>query len=192
MKRIRKYQKTIDYWVYTHITPNKEVYIGMSKQQPCQRWQPSNYNTNSLAPYIEKYGWENIEHKVLIDGLTEQQARLVEDWFISKATADGFCINERRSGGLAKNDKKMYMKQYNEERKQYYKEYNKVHKEEKKEYDKKYRKQRNSTPEGKIYKRVSNYNKRHPDKVVETPMEARQKYLETGYIPNYIKFKNDL
>ena len=191
MSRKRKYQIISGYMVYAHILPNKMTYFGMSKRQPCFRWHPLQYKTTALVPYIERYGWENIEHKVLIDGLTEQQARLVEDWFVRKATADGFCINERRSGGLAKNDKKMYMKQYNEERKQYYKEYNKDHKEEKKEYNKQYHKKQNSTPEGKIYNRVHNYNYYHPDKVVETPMEARQKYLETGYIPTYIK-NNDL
>ena len=43
------------------------------------------------------------------------------------------------------------------------------------------------TPEGKVYNRVNAFNQRHPDRAVETPLEAKLKYLETGYIPDYIK-----
>ena len=157
MSRKRKYPKTSGYFVYSHTIPTKEVYIGMSKQQPFERWKKSYYKTKSLYPYIEQYGWENIEHRVLIDGLTKQQAEQVEDWFIRKATADGFCINTNRSGGIARDYIKDYCKQWR------------------------------STIEGKIYNRVHNYNRNHPNKAIETPLEAKQKYLETGYIPTYIK-----
>lgn len=195
---MRKYYKTTGYWVYAHVMSNKDVYIGMSKQQPCKRWNKSLYKGLSLEPYIEKYGWENIEHRVLIDGLTKKEAEQVEDWFIRKATADGFCINKHRSGGIERDDYKAYNKQYwkqyyedhKKERKQYreehkeeHKQYREEHKEEKRIYDK----QRYSTPEGKIYNRVHNYNRNHPNETIETPAEAKQKYLKTGYIPNYIK-----
>lgn len=94
-----------------------------------------------------------------------------------------------------KEEKKQYDKQHYQERKdkirECQKQYYQTHKEEKKQYDKQYNKQRNSTPAGKIYNRVKNHNRYHPDQIVETPLEARQKYLETGYIPNYIK-NNDL
>lgn len=175
---MRKYQETSGYWVYAHVLPTKEVYIGMSKLQPWQRWNKSQYKTSVLAPYIEQYGWENIQHKVFIDSLTKEQAEQVEDWFIHKATADGFCINKNRSGGCARCDIKAYQKQYN-------KQWEEDHKEERKAYKKQYRKQRYSTPECKIYHRVNNYNRNHTQ--IETPAEAKQKYLEFGYIPNYIK-----
>lgn len=63
------------------------------------------------------------------------------------------------------------------------KEYYKNHSTERKEYIKKWR----STPEGKIYDRVHGFNQRHPDRIIETPLEAKQKYLQRGYIPDYIK-----
>lgn len=47
-------------------------------------------------------------------------------------------------------------------------------------------------PENKIYSRVSSFNYRHPELAVETPLEAKRKYLEYGYIPTYIKKHNDL
>lgn len=184
MANTRKYPKTTGYFVYAHITPNKEVYIGMSKRQPCRRWKPLLYKApNSLAKYIEQYGWENIEHKVLIDGLSKKQAEQVEDWFIRKATADGFCINKNRSGGLWRDDKQSYKRQWEEDHKEHCKQYRKEHNEERKAYDK----QRLSTIEGRIYCRVKSYNRYHPDKAIETPKEAKQKYLEFGYIPSYIK-----
>ena len=167
---MRKYQIISGYMVYAHITPNRMIYIGMSKLQPCRRWRPSMYQGKSLYPYIEQYGWENIEHRVLIDGLSKEQAEQIEDWFIRKATADGFCINKQGSGGLCRDDRKAYDKRYHKE-----------HKEEKQAYCKQWR----STIEGKIYYRVSNYNRNHTP--IETPKEAKQKYLATGYIPAYIK-----
>lgn len=116
--------------------------------------------SNSLAPYIEQYGWENIEHKVLIDGLSKKQA---EDRLIQALSMNWLCINERRSGGIRRNDKQAYDKEY------------------RKQYDK----QRLSTPERIIYYRVRNYNKYHTP--IETPMEGKQKYLQWGYIPVYVK-----
>lgn len=157
MSRKRIYPKTSGYWVYAHTTQNGLYYIGMSKTQPCERWRKSHYKTSVLAPYIKQYGWENIQHKVLIDGLTKEQAEQWEDKLIMALSMNGLCINENRSGGIERDDIKGYMRQYN------------------------------STPEGKIYYRVSNYNNYHPNKAIETPAEAKRKYLDFGYIPNYIK-----
>lgn len=162
----RKYPKTEGYFVYAHTTPNGLYYVGMSKQQPRKRWNKSAYKEpNSLAPYISEYGWENIQHKVLIDGLTKEQAEAWEDRIIQALSMNGMCINKHRSGGLCRDDRQAYHKQYS----------------------KQHNKQCRSTPEGKIYNRVAAYNHYHPDKAIETPMEAREKYLETCYIPAYIK-----
>ena len=211
---MRKYPKTEGFWVYAHITPNGLYYIGMSKQQPRERWHPLHYKTSVLAPYIAEYGWDNIQHKVLIDGLTKNEAEQWEDRIIQALSMNGLCINKNRSGGIVRDDYKAYMKQYREDHKeewkdyhkqyredhkdekqvymkQYSKQYREDHKEEHKAYMKQYGKQRLSTAEGKIYNRVAAYNRYYPNEVIETPMEAKQKYLQWGYIPNYIK-NNDL
>lgn len=99
-----------------------------------------------------------------------------------------------------------YYQDHKDERREYYKQYCQNNKEELKEKAKEYYnnnkeeikekyKQRRSTIDGKIYSRVTNFNRSHPDRMIETALEAKQKYLETGYIPNYIKscdllFKN--
>lgn len=208
MNKQKKYPKVNGSWTYGHIVvPVKLIYIGSSSEPKCSdRWSRGGYKRSSLQPYIEEYGWENIEHIVFKDGLTPKQAEQLEDLLIEQATIDGWCINERRSGGESRDNTKEYRKQYYqdniEEISKKQKKYNDSHKDEKKQYDeyyynknkekiKNYKKQQRSTPQGKIYNRVHNYNRINPDKVIETPLEAKNKYLEYGYIPSYIK-NNDL
>lgn len=76
-----------------------------------------------------------------------------------------------------------YRKDHREELNNKQKEYYKNHSDERKQYSKQWR----STIEGRIYDRVHSFNQKHPDRKIETPLEAKQKYLQRGYIPNYIK-----
>lgn len=64
------------YTVYKHTTPSGKVYIGITKQKPEQRWDNGNgYKKNEhFYRAILKYGWENIEHEIVENGLTKQQA----------------------------------------------------------------------------------------------------------------------
>lgn len=65
-----------NYKAYIHIFPNKKVYVGITKQKPEKRWaKGKGYKNNEyLLNAIKKYGWENIEHKVLYSGLSKEQA----------------------------------------------------------------------------------------------------------------------
>lgn len=179
----RKHQKTQGFWVYVIMTPDKMYYAGMSNQQPKNRHRQSQYKGIELEPYIEKYGWDSMEISILQDNMTEEQALYWEGRLIDFYCSIGRCINKRRSGGWTKDKEKVskYHKQYDKEHREQRRQYNKKHREERKQYDAK----RRSTPEGKIYNRVKNYNHNHTP--IETPMEAKQKYLESGYIPDYIK-----
>ena len=62
--------------VYMHITPNNKKYIGITGRNPLIRW--ANGNGYIESPYfynaIKKYGWDKIRHKILIHGLTKEQA----------------------------------------------------------------------------------------------------------------------
>lgn len=174
------YPTTNGWWPYVIKTPNNMYYVGYSggedgNKQPQKRWNPSNYKTTKLYPYIEQFGWENLEKIVLIDGLTEDEAVKWEDKLICVYTKLGCCINKKRSGNIERNIK------------QYQKQYRKDHKENKREYNQQYYKNFLSTPEGKIYNRVNNYNRNHPDRKLITPTEAKEMYLLTGYIPDFIK-----
>lgn len=68
------------YTVYMHITPNKKCYIGVTKQKVNRRWgNGSNYSNNKyFTNAIKKYGWQNIEHKILFENLTKKQAEKKE------------------------------------------------------------------------------------------------------------------
>lgn len=90
-----------NYSVYVHKVETEEgpmYYTGVTKQQLSRRWQPVLYKDMSLWPYIEKYGWENIEHAVVIDGLTYEKSREVEDMLIHMYWSLGCGINKVRSG----------------------------------------------------------------------------------------------
>ena len=167
------------YSVYVHHTPDGMYYTGVTKQQLSNRWQPSHYKDKSLWPYIEQYGWENIEHAVIADGLTYEKSREVEDMLILFYRSIGKGINKNRSGLVYTSDINTYARDW--QRNKY------ANDPEFAERDRQYHRQKRATPEGRIYGRVHTFNRRHPDRAIETPLEARDKYLESGYIPNYIK-----
>lgn len=56
-----------NYTVYMHISPNNKKYIGVTKNKPEKRWGYGNNYKSSPMFYkaIKKYGWNNIEHKIL-------------------------------------------------------------------------------------------------------------------------------
>lgn len=171
----RKYQKVTGYWVYGHITPNGKIYIGCSGKEKCSdRFKSQTYNGGSLQPYIEKYGWNNIKHIVFKDGLTQKQAEQLEDLLITQAKIDGWCINIKNSGGYERDNPKEYYKQYFKQE---------THRKKVMENSRRYFK----TSVGKIYYRVSSFNTCHPERKIITALEAKEMYLLTGYIPDFIK-----
>lgn len=65
--------------VYKHTCPNGKVYIGITKKKPKDRWaNGAGYATQFFGKAIRKYGWENIKHEIIADGLTEEEARKKE------------------------------------------------------------------------------------------------------------------
>ena len=122
-------------------------YIGMSKQQLVYRWRPSQYKTTSLGPYIKQFGWDNIRHVVLKDGLTKDQAEQLEDLLIKEATRQEFCINQNRSGGIKRDN----LKEYNREWQREYEQRPEV-KERKREWQREYDKKHSQTEKRKEYK----------------------------------------
>ena len=72
--------------VYMHVFPNKKVYIGITCQKPNERWRNGKGYKKSqikIRNAINKYGWENIEHKVLYENLTKEEAEQKEIELIS-------------------------------------------------------------------------------------------------------------
>lgn len=69
-----------NYKVYKHTAPNGKVYIGITSKKPEYRWNyGKGYEHNKyFHNAINKYGWDNIKHEILYDGLEETQAKLME------------------------------------------------------------------------------------------------------------------
>lgn len=75
-----------NYKVYIHTFQNGKTYVGITKQEPMRRWKyGAGYKKNQPFVYnaIQKYGWQNIYHQVLYDGLSKDEAEKMEIELIS-------------------------------------------------------------------------------------------------------------
>lgn len=74
------------YVVYKHTTPSGKVYIGITTRKPEKRWgNGSGYKENEhFYRAILKYGWQNIKHEIVKDGLNKRQACNLEIELIAK------------------------------------------------------------------------------------------------------------
>lgn len=83
------------YCVYKHTSPKGLVYIGLTSRNPISRWQNgTGYKGNSyFTRAIKKYGWVNFAHEIVADGLTEDEAKLLEIDLIKQ-----YRSNERKYG----------------------------------------------------------------------------------------------
>lgn len=68
------------YKVYLHVFPNGKKYAGITRQRVERRWRKGEGYKQNLHMWnaIKKYGWENIEHIILADGLTAEEAAEME------------------------------------------------------------------------------------------------------------------
>lgn len=76
--------------VYRHTFPNGKVYIGITKQIPEKRWANGRgYQTQiAMIRAINKYGWGNIAHEVLKEGLSKDAAKAEEVRLIAEAKSN--------------------------------------------------------------------------------------------------------
>lgn len=86
-----------NYKIYCHIFPNGKRYVGQTKQEVQRRFGPNGSNYANGGSYvwnaIQKYGWDNIEHIILLEGLTAEEANHWEQKYIKE-----FRSNEREFG----------------------------------------------------------------------------------------------
>jgi group I intron endonuclease len=91
-----------NYTVYKHTSPSGKVYIGITRQRPAARW--SNGTGYKHSPHflaaVKKYGWDNIRHEILAEGLSREQAEQLEVELIAKykATDKAYGYNIDRGG----------------------------------------------------------------------------------------------
>jgi group I intron endonuclease len=90
-----------NYCVYMHICPNNKKYIGITKQLPEKRWlNGQGYRTQKyFKKAIDKYGWGNIEHKILFTNLTKEQAKQKEIELIKKYNTNNNILGYNLTSG---------------------------------------------------------------------------------------------
>lgn len=73
--------------VYCHENKiNGKKYFGITKQEPERRWRNGNgYSDNRYFSFsIEKYGWDNFNHIVILEGLSKEEVFEIEKYLIKK------------------------------------------------------------------------------------------------------------
>jgi hypothetical protein len=79
--------------VYKHTFPDGKVYIGITGANPEKRWcnghgylgkTDGKYNQPLIARAIVQYGWANILHEIVADGLSEKEACRMEKYLIAE------------------------------------------------------------------------------------------------------------
>ena len=140
-----------NYSVYQHVTPDGLYYFGAT-QNVERRWRNNGaeYKGTALQPYIEKFGWDNIQHIVLFKEQSKENALWIEDFLIETAREDGVCINKNRSGNISKEEG----------------------------YDKKQSKQYYETNKGQVQERHKQYYQKNKDEINERRRQRYQKNRE--------------
>lgn len=74
-----------NYCVYCHTSPSNRKYVGISCDAK-KRWNEGRGYSKNYIFYraIRKYGWDNIKHEILYDGLTLEEAKEIESKLISE------------------------------------------------------------------------------------------------------------
>ena len=76
------------YTVYEHISPMGKRYVGITRQSLTQRFGRNGiqYKTSNRHFWnaIQKYGWDNFQHRIIAEGLTHEQACRIEISEIAK------------------------------------------------------------------------------------------------------------
>lgn len=74
------------YTVYIHVFPNGKRYVGVTSCKPHLRWGSNgcNYKNPYIKNAIAKYGWDSVEHQIIAEGLSAEQASQMEIELIEK------------------------------------------------------------------------------------------------------------
>ena len=164
-----------NYSVYQHVTPDGMYYFGQT-QNVKRRWSNNGaeYKRTTLQPYIEKFGWDNIQHIVLFKDQTKENALWIENFLIETAREDGVCINKQRSGNVSKEEG--YFQQYYEQNKEQILEQNKQYYEQNKEQIREYQRE---------YQRE--YKEQNKDKIREYNREYYRQYRQRKKLEKQLK-----
>ena len=172
-----------NYSVYQHVTPDGMYYFGQTNNIK-RRWSSNGagYKKTALQPYIEQYGWDNIQHIVLFRDQTKENALFIENFLIETAREDGVCINKNRSGNVSKEEG--YQREYQEQNK------DKINEQKRNYYERNKDKIREYQEQNKD--KIREYQEQNKDKIREYQEQNKDKINEQKrnyYERNKEKFK---
>lgn len=102
-----KREKVYKVYMHTNLINNKK-YIGITSRKLNQRWQNGHGYKHNKFFYraIQKYGWDNFKHEVLLCNLTQEQAEMFEIELIKyyKSNNHEFGYNIQKGGNLGNTD----------------------------------------------------------------------------------------
>lgn len=77
-------KKLDSYIVYRHTSPSGKVYIGITKRKPKERWERGRaYRRHGFFwNAVKKYGWDNMQHEILLEGISKSEAIYAEKYLI--------------------------------------------------------------------------------------------------------------
>lgn len=88
------------YSLYKHTFPNDKIYIGITKYIPKYRWgkDGKGYKGQIVWKAIQKYGWENIKHEILLETtdkefIEHEERRYITEIYHSNNKNFGYNIN---------------------------------------------------------------------------------------------------
>ena len=166
-----------NYSVYQHVTPDGMYYFGQTNNIK-RRWRNNGagYKGTALQPYIEKFGWDNIQHIVLFENQSKENALSIEDSLIISGWEKGNCINKRRSGLVSKEEgyQQQISKQYYETNKEQILEKQQQYYETNKEQIREYKQEYYETNKEQIREKQQQYYETNKEQI----REQKQQYYE--------------
>lgn len=74
------------YCVYEHVSPSGKHYVGITRMSPKKRWaNGKGYLKGTQIVFqraILKYGWNNIQHNIILENISESEAKYAEKYLI--------------------------------------------------------------------------------------------------------------
>lgn len=115
-----------NYLVYKHTAPNGKVYIGITCQRVTRRWKNGRGYEGCTVFYraVQKYGWQNIKHEIVAEGLSNEEACLMEQQLIAEyKSSDPRYGYNMTFGGEHYDPNEEWRKRASESHKRYYQEH---------------------------------------------------------------------
>ena len=96
------------HFIYTHTSPSGKVYVGQTVNIK-RRWgyngehyknkkKDGSYIQASFARAIDKYGWDNFKHEIILEGISKSEADYAEKYLIRWYKLHGISYNITEGG----------------------------------------------------------------------------------------------